>query len=127
VEAALWDLLKIAALLTDRPDIDGFVLGAATPRRWQRAEVADLFTEPGPRTWQAAGLLARWDASWQWLLAGGRARPQTLPARLRTQLHAAAPTARIPGYELRCLQLWPLADAPPLHLHDGHPTERADP
>jgi len=42
-------------------------------------------------------------------------------------LLAAAPTARIPGYELRCLQLWPLADAPPLHLRDGHPTERTDP
>lgn len=63
-----------------------------------------------------------WEKSWRWLLGGGRARPVALPGRLRTRLLVAAPTLRIAGYEVRCLQVQSDdGQAPRLEFVDGVP------
>lgn len=123
VEAALWDLLKVAAILTEETAATGYLVVATSPSKWERAEVSDLFaTPPGETaTWWTGDLLLRWAASWRWLLSGGRARPVRLPGRLRTTVLADAPTEHIAGHSLRCLKVEPDLGAPHLDLIDGQP------
>lgn len=132
IEEALWDLLKVACILEQAPAaLSGYLVIAATPRRWQRAEVADLFTRNpaavgGEQEWDTSVLIATWRSSWRYLLDGGRARPVTVPARIRTRLVAAAPLEKIDGYELRCIRVEPIRGAGHASFTDGWPIDTGD-
>jgi hypothetical protein len=123
VEAALWDLLKVTCILSADSGMCGYLLVATNPSRWQKAEVAELFAGPVGQTttWWTGDLLLRWQASWRWLLRGGRARPTAAPMRLRTCLLAAAPTRRIPDHELRLVKVEAMPGDQLLEFREGQP------
>lgn len=106
VEQALWDMFKLVSLLESAPDVGAaYLVVASTPRRWDRAEVADLFAPDQTRTWQTLDLFDRWAKSWAYLLGGGRARPRDLPAAITTRFVGRHPVAAFPEYELRCVRV----------------------
>lgn len=106
VEQALWDMFKLVSLLESAPDVGAaYLVVASTPRRWERAEVAERFAPDQTRTWQTLDLFDRWAKSWAYLLGGGRARPRDLPATITTSFVARHPVAAFPEYELRCVRV----------------------
>jgi hypothetical protein len=65
VEDTLWDLLKAVSVMEAAPElIRAYLVVASEPRRWDRAECAELFEgdEPGrSRVWSTRDLLLRWE------------------------------------------------------------------
>lgn len=130
VDQTLWDLAKVLSIAEhDATVVRAYVIVATSPKRWGGAEVADLYAPPAPeardgvREWETRRLFETWGRSWTYLLEGGRARPRDLPGRVRTRFLGAHLVPTFPEYELRCIAVEPIADAPRLRFgEDGWPT-----
>ena len=129
VDETLWDLAKLLSIVEqDATIVRAYLIVATTPKRWRGAEVADLYAPPGPeardgvREWETRRLFETWKRSWKYLLEGGRARPRDVPGGVRTRFLGAHPVPTFPEYELRCIAVESIADAPRLRFgEDGWP------
>ena len=127
VQWTLWDVFKLVNTFS-LPSVDAaFLVVAATEHTWasDRPYVAFFDLPPGAALrWPTRNTIERWPSAWNELLAGGPARPVTIPAEIEIEAIARAPVAAYPGYELRTIAVRPVPDTGSVVLGNGWPIDQ---
>lgn len=123
---SIWDLAKLASLLTERQHDRAIVVVAASGSAWQRDDArAGMFEAPHgeltDRAWDMRFLISAYERRWRRAL-GYRPRPHRLPKTVYLAPLGAWPIETFRGYELRAASVtafdmdlllcegWPLSD-----------------
>lgn len=127
VQWTLWDVFKLVNTFS-LPSVDAaFLVVAAPEHTWasDRPYVAFFDMLPGAALrWSTRDTIERWPSAWIELLAGGPARPVTIPAEIEIEAIARASVAAYPGYELRTIAVRPVPDSGAVALDNGWPIDR---